>query len=249
MAETKALVGKGDAASSRGGKFGSKEARKKALMDRMANALLGKSIPEHNRLKSRAAVAGRRGQLIEAKKLYIEAIVAHGEDDVSLFAAECYNDLGCLLCRTGQVKDSIIFLRLSVEKGGQAVGETDRKVACFTKNLAFAYKSARQMRKACKYYEDAMGKYSTISDSANAGEAAYELATLLNEEKNFSKAEPVARECLEFKKKVADESQIQVVPALYLLAAIISAPEIAKFDEALELATSALKLTKATRLM
>jgi len=126
------------------------------------------------------------------------------------------------------------------------VGDADRKVACFEKNLAFAYKSDKRPKKAVHYYRRSMQKYASLSDHANAGEAAYELANLLNDLKEFEKAEPVARECLRHKQEIAGEGQIQVIPTLCLLAAIVSAPKIAKFDEASELAMSAMKLTRAT---
>eukprot|EP00466_Bigelowiella_natans_P007393 jgi/Bigna1/90820/estExt_fgenesh1_pg.C_800055 len=176
----------------------------------------------------------------------MQAIIAHGPDDKSLFVADSYNDLGCLMCRSGRQKDAITYLRLAVTKGSTVVGNADRKVACFEKNLAFAYKSDKRPKKAVHYYRRSMQKYASLSDHANAGEAAYELASLLNDLKAFAKAEPVARECLKHKKEIADEGQIQVIPTLCLLAAIISAPEIAKFDESAELAMSAMKLTRAT---
>jgi len=221
--------------------------RKKALVDRLAGALMGKSLQQDQKLRNAASSAARRGDIAKAKEMYTKAIEEHGKDDKStLFVPDIYNEMGVLMCRSGRGKEAVVYLNMAVNEGTKIMGDSDRRVVCYEKNLAFAYKTFKQTKKAVSTYKNIVKKYTNgTDDPSNASEASYELASLLNDSKDFKAAEPIARKCLEWKKALRG-SDIHTAPVLCLLAAIISAPDIAKFDEALNFATAALKITKST---
>ncbi len=213
---------------------------------RLAERLLGKKIPLHQKLRAQAMRFMRQGNVANAEKIFRGAIQAHKPDD-TFFKWQVYNDMGCMFSRQNDFKKAVDSLEAAVAEGVRVAGtRDDAKVSVAEKNLAFALKSNEKTKKrAISLYETLFDRYTSIlNDKVNAAEVAYELANLLNDVKEFKKAAPYARRCLAIRQESKRVSDIQIAPVLCLLAAIISAPDIAQFDEAERLAYTALDISK-----
>lgn len=233
-------------------------ARAVANVEKMTLMLL-RDKPEHTQLASMATLLAKKDHLKDAAIDHFQRALASWEasqeaqDLEAWFGPFHLNELGCL-----QSKHKLIdgahasFTKALMQADKSKVSQVDKwKLLPNTIRVNMI-----QNLKQAGRVETAVDLCSTLIPVLKQGGSeeqlqglAYDIADMFNDFHKFKEAEPFAREALRRSRELyagpsGEDAHPQIVSSLCMVAAVISSPELGKWEEAEALVSEALRMAK-----
>lgn len=225
-------------------------------LQRLSQHLM-KDRPPYMIHRNNAVLLGGKGQYEEAVKEYFKALEEYEKDKLKSldtpFVGETFNELAVLHANNKQSDKAVECFERAIKemetlKEASKLSNAQKYILNYKKNLGTHYSGAGQFKKAQTILEEIAPQYKSgeYENAVSYAQVCHELAHVFNEQCKYLSAEPYARESVRVRKVLhgEDKQAPELKSALLLLAAIIGAPSIAKYDEAEEAAQQALDMAK-----
>jgi len=224
-------------------------------VEMMIEKIMKEDKPEYERYRNQAIVLGNAHYYNRSVQIYGISMTLYKEQQEALkkpdsvFIPETLNQLGCLHARYGKFEQATACFTEAIEAEEKLKGR-EAEVLSYKRNMALNYKNEKKYDEAMKLCFELLPLYreGQFANKVSNAEMAYLIAEIYNEQTKFEDAEIYAREALTLRETIhgVAEPSAEVCVSLCLLAAIIGAPSIGKYDEAEQFALRALDMTRAS---